>query len=220
MNWQQQVQECLLENRYDRVASLYEQAITVEPEVLTHHWHLGLAYLLQNQEEAAQLTWLSAMAQGNEEEAEQWAKGLVQILDAEAQRQAALENFQASWLIRQHIREIAPTYIDNILHLIQLTIDLGKFTPEQLDSWEVATNLQQASAKEINLEILTQILKKVLEFPTPETLAFVEACIPHYTQKPGTFVDITMLAAVKLAHQNQRPDFAANLAELCLKLKP
>ncbi len=220
MNWQQQAQECLLENRYDQVASLYEQAITVEPEVFTHHWHLGLAYLLQNQEEAAQVTWLMAMAQGTDEKAEQWAEELVQILDTEAQRQAALEKLQASWLIRQHIREIAPTFIDNLFHLIQLAIDLSEFTPERLDDWQVAASLQQTPPEKVDLNLVLQVLKKLLEFPTPETLPFVEACILHQTQNSGVLLDTLMPAAVKLAHQIHRPDVAANIAELCLKLKP
>lgn len=220
MNWQQQAQEFLLKNCYDQVASVYEQAIAVEPDVVTHYWHLGLAYLLQAQEEAAQATWLMAIAQGTDEEAEQWAEELVQILNAEAQRQAELENFQVSWLIRQHIREFTPTFINNLLHLIQLEIDLGNFTPEHLNDWQAAASLQQNSLEEVEPTLLLQVLKKLLEFPTPETLAFAEACLPYYAQNSGVFIDTLMLAAVKLANQNQRPDFAANLAELCLKLQP
>jgi len=221
MNWQQQAQEFLLKNHYDQVASLYEQAIADEPEVITHYWHLGLAYLLQNQEEAAQATWLMAMAQGTDEEAEKWAEELVQILDTEAQRQTELEKFQASWLIRQHLREFAPTCIDNLLHLIQLAIDLDEFIPEHLNDWQVATNLQPTSLEKLAPELLLQVIKKLVEFPVPETLAFLEACLPHYyAQKAGCFIDILMLGAVKLAYQNQRPDFAANIAELCLKLQP
>lgn len=220
MNWQQQAQEFLLKNSYDQVASVYEQAIAVEPDVITHYWHLGLAYLLQAQEDAAQATWLLAIAQGNEEETEQWAEELVQILNTEAQRQVDIDNFQASWLIRQHIREFAPTFINNLLYLIQLEIDLGYFTPEHLNDWQAAASLQQTSQEEVDLALLLQVIKKLLKFPTPETLAFVEACLPHYVQNPGIFIDTLMLAGVKLAYQTQRPDFAANLAELCLKLQP
>jgi len=220
MNWQQQAQEFLFNNRYEQVANLYEQAIASEPEMNTHYWHLGLAYLLQNQEEAAQATWLMAMAQGTEEEAEQWAEELVQILDTEAQRQADQDKFQASWLIRQHIREFAPTFINNLLHLIQLEIDLGDFTPEHINDWQAAVSLQQAPTEKVDPELLLQVIKKILEFPVPETLAFVEACIPHYAQKPVVLTDTLMLVAIKLAHQIHRPDFAANLAELCFKLRP
>lgn len=210
MNWQQQAQEFLLKDRYDQLGSLYEQAIAAEPDVIAHYWHLGLVYLLQGQEEAAQATWLLAIAQGTDEEAEQWAEELVQILNTEAQRQAELENFQACWLIRQHIREIAPTFVNNLLHLIQLAIDLGDFTPECLNDWQAAASLQQAYPKEVDPTLLLQVLKKLLEFPTPETLTFAEACLLHHAQNPGIFIDTLMLAAVQIAHQTQRPDFAAN----------
>ena len=66
--WQPQVYESLLEENYQEVAQFYEQAIETEPDSLPHYWHLGLAYLLQEQEEAAQTTWLFATAQATVEE--------------------------------------------------------------------------------------------------------------------------------------------------------
>jgi len=220
MNWHQQAQEFLLENRYDQLASFSEQAIIDQPDVITYHWYLGLAYLLQGQEEAAQATWLLVIAQGTDEEAEQWAEELVQILNTEAQRQVKLGNFQASWVLRQHIREITPAYINNLLHLIQLGIDLGNFTPEDLNSWQAAINLEQTCPEEVDSELLLQVLKKLLEFTTPETLTFTKVCLHYYTQNSEAFINTLMPIAVKLAYQNHKPDFAANLAELCLKLQP
>ncbi len=218
MNWQQQAQEFLLKNHYNQLANLYEQAITAEPDVITHYWHLGLAYLLQSQEEAAQATWLVAIAQGSEEEAEQWAEELVQILNIEAQRQLDLKNFQTSWLIRQHIREIVPAFTNNLLHLIQIAINLDYFTIEHLNEWQVATILEKTSPEKVDSVLLLQVIRQLVECTTPETLVFVEACLPHYAENTETFINILMPVAVKISNQTHRPDFAANLAELCLKL--
>lgn len=220
MNLQEQARQFLTEGKYSEATSLYEEAVANEPDVVSHYWYLGLAYLLQNHEEAAQATWMLAMAEVTPKEIEECTGKLIDILETEAERQVAIDNPKTSWLIRQHIREINPAFINNLLHLIKLSINLGEFTPEQLHDWEAATVLNQIYPEEVNSELLLQVLKKLLEFPTPETLAFAEACLPHLSHNPEAFVVEVLPTAVKLANQAQRPDFAANLAELCLKLKP
>jgi predicted O-linked N-acetylglucosamine transferase (SPINDLY family) len=220
MNLQEQFHQLLNESNYSQVASIYEQAIETEPNVISHYWHLGLAYLLQDHEEEAQATWMLAMAEGTPEEVEAWTGELVHILEAEAERQAELNNAQTSWLIRQHIRAITPAYIKNLLHLISLSIDLGELTPELLETWQATTTIKQTASEEVELALLLQVIKKIIEFPIPQTLAFVEACLIHQTQNPTAFIEAVMLIAIKVAYQIRRPDFAANLAELCLKLDP
>ncbi len=215
---QQQAYELRVEGKYIQLSSLYEDAIATEPEVISHYWYLGLSYLLQGHEEEAQTTWMLALAEADSEDTEQLAEDLIAILDTEAQRQESLEQLQTSWLIRNHIKEIAPTFINNLLHLIQLAINLDEFAVESLNDWEVAQILKDTSAEKIDLKLLSEVLKKVVGFPTPETLAFAEACQNYYTEQPGIFIDILMVAAVRLANLVHRPDFAVSLAELCLKV--
>jgi len=220
MNLQKQARRLLNESKYSEVTSLYEQAIATEPDVIFHYLHLGLAYLLQGYEEEAQATWMLAIAEGTPEEVEEWTRELVQILETEAQRQTDLANFQAGWSIRQHLRQIAPSFINNLLHLIQLSIDLGNFNTELLTEWQAVIILQQSALEHVDSALMLQVLKKLLEFPTKETLAFAEACILYQSDDLGTFINTLMLIAIELAHQKDRPDFAANIAELCFKLKP
>jgi predicted SAM-dependent methyltransferase len=163
INWHPQAQAFLLKGHYDQVTSLYEQVIETEPGNITDYWHLGLAYLLQGREEEAQATWFLAMEQGTCEEMEQWIEELVQILDIEAQRQAALANLQTSWIIRQHIREITPACIDNLLQLLQLSINLGSFTPQVFRDWQVVELLQQSLSTEGNPALLSQVLASTAE---------------------------------------------------------
>jgi tetratricopeptide (TPR) repeat protein len=177
LDLQQQARELLLKGKYSQLASLYEQEIASEPEIITHYWYLGLAYLLQGQEETAQTTWLMAIAQGSEQETEQWIVELEQILDVEAQRQSEIKNFQLSWLIRQHIREVSPHNLKNLLQLILLAIEIENFSPEQLTEWQVAVLLQQAPSDTVELSLLMQVLKKSFEFPSAEVFILTEASI-------------------------------------------
>lgn len=217
---QQQADELLAEGKYIQLSRLYENAINIEPEVIFHYWHLGLSYLLLGHEEEAQTTWMLALAEADSENTEQIAEDLIKILDAEAQRQASIEQFQTSWLIRNHIKEIAPTFVNNLLDLIRLTIKLDNFTIESLNDWQILASLEQADLEEIDLELLIEVIRKLIEFPVPETLAFVEACKRFYLERPAIFMETLMVAAVKLANQIRRPDFAASLGELCLKVDP
>lgn len=216
MSLQHPSQALLLKGEYDKALTLCEQAIETEPDTMNHYWYSGLTYLLQGQEEAAQTTWLLAMSQGSPENMEQWAQELSQILDSEAQRQADLNNYQTAWLIRQHLREILPNEVNNLLNLLLLSLTLDNFTPELLQDWQVAELLEQSSAEVINTDLLLQVLKQIIEFPAEETLAFVAACL----SLNEAFIDTTVSVAIKIAYQCSLPSFAAKLAELCLNFKP
>lgn len=218
-SWQHSEQLLLSKSYYDQGISFYEQAIETEPDVIEHYWSLGLAYLLQGHEEAAQATWLIAMSQGTPENIEQWTRELSQILDNEAKRQTDQNNTQTAWLIRQHLREISPTEVNNLLHLLLLSLALGSFAPELLINWQVVELIEQTLPEAVNPELLLQVLKQILEFPTEETLAFATACFPH-APSPDIFIDTVLSAAVKVAYQDHQHGFAVKVAELCLKLHP
>ena len=213
--WQPQAYEFLLEENYQEVAQFYEQAIETEPDILPHYWHLGLAYLLQEQEEAAQTIWFFASAQATVEEIEQWTIELIEILEAEAQRQESSENYSQSWLIRGHIHELAPNLINNLLHLLQLDIQLQRFTPEKLNDWQVIELLHQ----DIDSDLLLQVLEKVLEFPALETVAFAEASL-HHAPEPEAWINKIISVATTMAHDRRLFMFAADLTQVCLKFQP
>lgn len=213
-----QASDLLIQKNYSQLASLYEQAIADEPSVISHYWYLGLAYLLQEQEEAAQTTWLLAMAEADDEETEQWTEELVQILHTEAQRQLEIENLQLSWLIRQHIRELAPTNIENLLYIIQLGLDLDSITSQDIIDWQVTTLIQQSSISQIDSDLLLKTLEKLVDYPIPISLKFAEACLNHYTDRPAAFIGSMLPIAIKISNQLDRPDFAIELAKLCLQL--
>lgn len=219
MSGKQSGQAVLVEGYYTQRISFYEQAIETEPDIMSHYWHLGLACLLDGQEEAAEATWLLVMSQGTPEDMGQWVVELIQILDIEAQRQADLNNTQIAWLIRQHLRFVAPAEINNLLHLLLLSLTLGSFTLELLKDWQVMEFLEQSSPEAVNADLLLQVLKQLLEFPSEETLAFIPVCLAH-AHPSEIFISTVVSFAVKVAHQQQRQNFAAKLSELCLKVYP
>jgi predicted O-linked N-acetylglucosamine transferase (SPINDLY family) len=57
---------------------------------------------------------------------------LAQVLLAEGDRQVELGNAQMAWAIRQYLRELNPTDVNNLLRLVQLSISIGSFQPSDL----------------------------------------------------------------------------------------
>src|SRR6476469_8291738 len=161
--WQQKTDQLLLEGNYVEAAKLYEQAIEDEPTVKSHYWHLGLMLLLQGQEAEAQTTWLLGLAEGGSEEIEQWSEELIEVLQTDADRQRDLRDYGVAWAIRQHIREINPTDINNLLHSIGLSTMLETYTGEELVDIGVIELLKSEQANSLDFELLMQVLKNVID---------------------------------------------------------
>ncbi|WP_445636137.1 protein O-GlcNAc transferase [Nostoc sp. DSM 114161] len=216
---EQQAQQYFIKGNYTQAASCYEQAIEIEPEVKSHYWNLGLMLLLQGQEAEAQMTWLLGMEEGEVQQVEQWTAELIKVLQTEAERRETLAEYSVAWAIRQHIREISPQYVNNLLYLIELSIKQETFTGDELTSLELIELIQ--SEEIIDIELLLQVLESILnEDPLhPSVLEFAEACLVHISQ-PQPFINIVLPAAVKIAHSMRQPQVAILMTELCLRLEP
>ncbi|MCP2728212.1 O-linked N-acetylglucosamine transferase, SPINDLY family protein [Limnofasciculus baicalensis] len=219
-NWQQEADQYLIERDYSKAVNLYEQAIEAEPDVRSHYWHLGLLLLLQGQETEAQMTWLLAMTEGTPEQLEVWTVELMQMLHQEATRQEALINDSVAWAIRQHMREIIPTDINNLLHLINLAIKLNTFIGEELTSLGIIELLKSEKLVSLDVDLLLQVLQRILdEMPwPPAAMEFAQACIAH-VQEPISFILILLPASIKIAYTKKCPGLAARFLELCLPLE-
>jgi tetratricopeptide (TPR) repeat protein len=219
---QQQAYQYLLRGNYTQAASRYEQAISAEPDVKSHYWYLGLVLLLQGQEVEAQTTWLMAMMEGEPEQVEEWTAQLSSVLQTEATRREALEDDSVAWAIRQQIREICPTDINNLLHLIGLAIKLETYTGEELTDLGVLEILQAESQVTPTWELLMSVLRSVLDYAPshPSTLELVEACLAliHEETQGLRFINILLPAAVEISFSKKQPGIAISLAELGLRL--
>lgn len=223
-NVQEQAHQYLLQEDYEKAASLYEQAINNEPEakVKYYYWYLGLILLLQGQEAEAQTTWLLGMADGDEEEVNVWITELLAILQTEAERQDTLPNDSKSWAIRQHIREISPTNINNLLHLILLSIKLEIYTGEELNDFHILQLLDSDNLEDLDCDLLMHVLEVILNYAPlhPQSLEFANVCLQYVTNK-DTFINLLLLTSNKLASSEvRRPELAIKFSRILLGLEP
>ena len=209
----------LVQGDYLQSVCFLEKAIQRAPEELSNYWHLGLAYLLQDEEEAAQLVWLSAVAEHGSEDPDSTLHSLVQTLATEAEQLASIEQFQQSWAVRCHIREFVPQDLTNLLLLVELSIKLEEFTGELLEESGLIDLLQMDEVSFFEPSVMIRVLEHVLRFPSSETLQFAKACLPHFASQQQ-WAELITSAAVEITYGRRLVLFAIALIELCLQHDP
>jgi predicted O-linked N-acetylglucosamine transferase (SPINDLY family) len=217
--WEQQVIAARVEGDYNRAALLCEQQIELDPENRHAYWHLGLLRLLQEQEEEAQLTWMTVLAEAPSEEESVWVDELLTVLESSAQEQAENENWKLAWTLRQYIREFAPTQIDNLLHLVQLSIRQEQFYVEELSELGLINFLQDCP-KEVSTELLLETIRQLPDVVMghPDILFFVEICLHYGEADPLFWIDALLEKSSRLARFWKNPVLASRYAEFSLKL--
>ncbi|MDZ8035341.1 MULTISPECIES: tetratricopeptide repeat protein [unclassified Nostoc] len=221
-NWQNQAEEYFIQENYLESSKLYEQAIAIEPNAVSYYWHLGLILLLQGQEAEAQMTWMLPMTEADEKHLEIWTIELFEFLQIEAERRENLRQYSIAWLIRQHMREINPSDINNLLQILLLSLKLEKLEEiDDLREWGLIKFLNEKQSANVNTELLTQVLQEVLStIPLhPINLDLAEACLPYFSDIYQCF-DILLTAALQIGHTLLQPVLASSLLELHLRLEP
>jgi len=204
---------------YTKAIELYQQLIAVEPEVKSSYWYLGLAFLLQGEEAEAQTTWMLGMLAGETAQLEQETRELAEILQCEAQRRESLTDYKIAWVIRQHLREINSSEINNLLNIIQLSIQL-RLDPNLTDLG-ILPLLQSDIEERLNSSLLEQVLQNALNTCPlePWVLEFAKISLAHICH-PRKLVDALMLAATEVGYAASQLDLAIDYAKLCLHLAP
>ncbi|BAY60646.1 hypothetical protein NIES22_07050 [Calothrix brevissima NIES-22] len=217
-NWQQQAEKYLIQGNYNAAASLYEQALEIEPDIKSHYWNLGLMLLLQGQETEAQMTWFMALS---DTEAELSTTELLDILEKECKRRVSIEDYQTAWAIRQHIREITPENINNLLNLIKLELLIENFSDCISRILELIIDLCPKEINNCDPNLLVDVIINLLiSKPTEESVFnFFEACI-NYSSQPLIIIDTAMLEVINIAVFKKMPGLAARFAECCLQQAP
>ncbi|MEH2253604.1 O-linked N-acetylglucosamine transferase, SPINDLY family protein [Nostoc sp.] len=221
-NWQHQAEQYFIQEKYSQAAQLYEQAIAIEPNAISYYWHLGLILLLQGQEIEAQMTWMLPITEADKEQLKICKTELFQVLEIEAERRETLTEYSVSWLIRQHMREINPSYINNLLQLLILSIKLENFEEiNNLKEWGLIESLNAKEDIEIDIELLIKLLKELLNTVPlhPINLNLIEASLPYFSD-PHQCFSIMLPAAMQIGHTLRQPLLAASLLELHLRLEP
>ncbi|RUR73464.1 hypothetical protein PCC6912_56350 [Chlorogloeopsis fritschii PCC 6912] len=221
-NWQHLADQYFLQENYLQAAQLYEQAIAIEPNTISYYWHLGLLLLLQGQEAEAQMTWMLPITEADEEHLQIWTNELFKFLQTEAERRENLTEYSVAWLIRQHMREIIPSDINNLLQILLLYLKLEKFeVMNELHDWGLIEILNEKESVNIDANLLRQFLEELLNtIPLhPIVLSLVEACLPYFSDTYQCF-DILLTATLKIGHTLQQPILASSLLKLHLRLEP
>jgi predicted O-linked N-acetylglucosamine transferase (SPINDLY family) len=205
---------------YGKAIIWYEQEINDNPNTISHYWYLGLSLLLAGREEEAQTTWLWAMAEGESTEIAIWTEELIGILGTEADRLALLEEYAFAWTIRQHIRELTPDNINNLLRLVDLSITLNHFSVEDIRESNLISQLQDKS-KDIDSDLLLHILKKVLLYPPCISIFinFAQVSCPHIYKNPS-FLPTILPVIYEIAYSWKVLTLAKQLAEIFLEFSP
>jgi predicted O-linked N-acetylglucosamine transferase (SPINDLY family) len=219
LDWHPDIYHAVVKQDYAAVAQYYEDVIANNSHELSHYWYLGLSYLLGQEEEAAQATWFSPMMEATESEIETWTWELVQVLNAEAQR--LHQHPELSWLIRGHLREIAPQDFLNQLRFVTLSLQLYPFHPDDLTQWALFDHFgDRTFTPEEEREILP-IFQKILEWPEPTEAVsnFVDHCFAHVLE-PYPFTNAIWVAATDSFYGGNGSGLPIHLAELGLKHIP
>ena len=224
-NWQKQAQKYIVEENYSAATKLYEEAIEREPDFKNYYWHLGLLLLLQGQETEAQITWFTALSELGETDFD--TKELLEVLNTEAKRRLLIEDYQVAWAICQHIKEIAPEDINNLLHLAQISIQLETFKDDCSEILELSGNSLRISTDNCDTNLLMDVIKKFLVDITTEASTFdpvfnfIEVCLQNYSDSSVMIlIETVMLQCIEFSAFYRRPDLASQFAELCLERVP
>lgn len=219
MNWQRQAEKCLSEGNYTSAAYLYQEAIIAEPHLTSHYWYLGLILLLQGQEAEAQMTWMLPMAEVEEEEIDKLTNELLQVLETEAIQREKLEEFSLAWVIRQHIREINPSNINNLIKIITLSIKLNNFQGDDLMELELIEYLNTSENHQVSYEELKNVIQEILKVAPLHSACFklLEATLPYFSNSNDCY-EIFLPAAMRIGHTMKCPALAAEILELILRL--
>jgi predicted O-linked N-acetylglucosamine transferase (SPINDLY family) len=213
---QSKVNKLVAQKDYVKLVQDYEDAIQSYPDNLEDYWCLGLAYLLQGQEDAAAFVWFSAISEQEDEDAS--IQSLVQVLDLAAGSLKVHGQIRQAWAVRHHLREFLPQNLPNLLELCSLSFELEELTGDVLAEIGIIDAFQSTNIRP-DSGLIENTLTKVLQIPDAETLEFAEACL-GYVDPREQWAQMVTSAAATMAFQRKLVNFAIALIELCLKHDP
>jgi predicted O-linked N-acetylglucosamine transferase (SPINDLY family) len=215
-----QAVSCFEQGDHTQASDLWQEAIAADETQVGYYWYLGLALLLQNQEAEAQLTWMTPLLEAEPSQIEQWTADLTEILENEADRQAANGAIETAWLIRQHLGELNPDHLPNLLQGLLLGL---KLEPDSIAEDALAQATQALCSRVpgdfTQTELLLRVVQQLLEFEAsqPAILELVEACVPHCSAPDLAKVLAKRAEALFFGSQSHA---AATLIKICLRLTP
>ncbi len=210
MKWHLEIFDSLQSGDYQRTIEFYEKLIYQQPETITNHWLLGIAYLLDGRGEEAIATWFSLLDQVEDMDE------LSEILEDEALRQKNSGNTENSLLLREYIAQIEPHLPNNLLLIVSLSIELGSFAPSLIDEIGLIESLARAEPGSVDFEILLSAIEKVLLYPNIKSLELLNVSLVHISPA-DRFIDRIYSQLSKLLHQLKHVNYVIDIIQTCLQ---
>jgi predicted O-linked N-acetylglucosamine transferase (SPINDLY family) len=214
-----EAEQALLSGKYELALNRYEQVVLQDPSLKIAYWMYGVVLLLQGQEAEAQMAWLTGMADGSEMQTEAWQQELLTVLDTQSTRLERQPDIAAAWLLRQHLREIAPSDLSNLLQAIGLSLQVERFAISDL-----APAIAALLDGQLNLAttaLLESTTQRLLAQATPDRqiVEWVKTSAPLFNS-PEQLTEQILTTSARWAAQQNVPDLACQLAEVCLNITP
>ncbi len=200
----------------------YELAIAADETIVSNYWYLGIAYLLAGREDDAQAAWFVPLSTIDDlVEIELLTNDLLIILEQEATYQAQIPDSERAWLIRQHLRILAPDAIENILKLAIIAGSIGELTEDNLSEWEIEELLNSKSVGSIDADLLEQMMAALVDIHTQISLDIMESCIRLISANHlQDLIEKVLTSAFQLFYQRNIGIFAVKMGEICRRIDP
>ncbi|MEO0407602.1 MAG: O-linked N-acetylglucosamine transferase, SPINDLY family protein, partial [Cyanobacteria bacterium P01_A01_bin.135] len=222
IDWLPAARDPIGQGEYVAAAAMYQAAIEAQPDTIVYYWHLGLLQFLTGDEVAAQLTWMVPLMNGSEQEIQQRTRSLTLLLDEAAGDQHSQENYQLAWALRQHIHQLDPESMGNLLLLVQLAAQLDILSAADWASYGLGQRLKNLTSEPSLLPLLRTTIAALLE--NPETIPYgievIEASLPHFEAAPQSLLEELINQANRIGHKEGNPRRAAQVLALGRQLAP
>jgi predicted O-linked N-acetylglucosamine transferase (SPINDLY family) len=220
------IAQALHQGDYAAALDVCEQAIAQSPDDRQLYWYYGLALLLNGDPEGAEATWWMVLADAGDA-AEAWRSELSSILSQVAIDQVQTNRVDKAHVIREAIAAIDPDNCENLLYLLDLSIQRQILDAEQIEQWAIIPSFRAISTqKQLNSDLILGVLETYLANPLihPITIDLADALL-HLVQNQSpqslTFaIDRLLEHSYKIAHLRNYPKLSFDLGEVAVRYAP
>jgi predicted O-linked N-acetylglucosamine transferase (SPINDLY family) len=211
--WETQVQTYLKQKDYENLIHSAQECLTQQPSEPTAYAYLIIAYLAQEDVDAAQEVWLQSLINLGENHTQTIIKILNQIA-TEYHDDSSL----ATWL-RQWIWEVAPQDTENLLIFAELCAINHNFS--RLQELELPQQISQLEPKDFNPKTLRNTLHVIFKEIEGETLEpWHKELLTLGMKYVEKFPNLVFLSAMIQHHEKWNTLLSRSLLEWCIEQEP
>jgi predicted O-linked N-acetylglucosamine transferase (SPINDLY family) len=192
-------------------------------------WQLGLSNLLADDAEEAQASFLMPFFNVESEAEEEFLQSsLLQFLWAAAAQQEQDGSLENTCKIIGFVQDLFPNHLNNLLHLIILSVQTDCFDVEMLAERNLLPLLAAAEVEEIDRAKLRNVIELSIQLASPRNSQLIsedllptllDALLQKTMDIPGALTSILTESFV-LAQNYEMFDLQASCLEVCLKYCP